>query len=617
MRNKRLTYLTIFILSTITAGAQEVVSGLLYNRQLSDPALHFSLKTTMGTNALSLPFSDDFSYSNPFPASGKWTDNKVFINNTFTVNQVTQGVATFDCLDEFGKLWADASTSLFAADVLTSSPIDLSYSPADSIYLSFFYEPGGIADMPERDDSLTLSFWSPSEERWLSVWRARGETAREFRQVMIPVKDPRWLQNGFQFRFINYASLAGIISEPSRAGNADQWNIDYVRLGAGRTVSDTVLHDAALTKPLRSLLKDYEAMPWRQFRQAYLSVMSATAGITYRNNDNIVRNITRHISIKDLQSNFVVRDFSAGATNVEPFTDVSFNAPLLYTYSSLAADSALFLVISSLITDDFDPKGNDTLSFLQRFSDYFAIDDGTAEAGYGINGQGSRSAMVALRFRSFIPDSVTAISICFNDAYNNSNQGSFDLMVWADDNGVPGAQIGTATGPVAVPGTFANGFVTWYFERPVSVNGNFWIGWKQLSEKFLNAGLDLNTPPAGRQYFLLNGIWQQSQVAGTLMMRAVMKGSGTGTSSGENPLFNSLYSLYPNPSAGDVTLAISDDAPQEFTIDIYDLPGTRVLSLPRTEHPEIGRLPAGSYIMIIRNISGTPLTLLRFIKTNR
>lgn len=617
MRNKRLTYLLIFILPTLTAGAQEVVSGLLYNRQLSDPALHSMLKGTMGTDTLSLPFTDDFSYSNPFPSSLKWTDNKVFVNNTFTVNQVTQGVATFDCLDEFGKLYSSASASLFAADVLTSSPLDLTYAPADSLYLSFFYEPGGIADMPERDDSLTLSFWSPSEERWYSVWRARGETSRKFRQVMIPVKAPRWLQKGFQFRFNNYASLAGIVTEPSLAGNADQWNIDCVRLGAGRTAADTVMHDAALTKPLRSLLKEYEAMPWRQFRQAYLSVMSSTAGIAYRNNDNIVRNITRHITIRDLRNNFVVRDFSAGATNVEPFTDMVFNAPLLYTYSSLAADSALFLVSSSLITDDFDFKGNDTLSFLQRFSDFFAIDDGTVEAGYGINGQGSRNAMVALRFRSFMPDSVTAISICFNDAYNNANQRSFDLMVWADDNGAPGTQLGTAAGPVAVPGTFSNGFVTWHFNKPVSVNGNFWIGWKQLSETFLNAGLDLNTPPAGRQYFLLNGIWQQSQAPGTVMIRAVMKGSGTGTSSGENPLFNSLYRLYPNPAAGEVTLEVSDDAPQDFTVDIYDLRGARVLSLPRTVHPDIRSLPAGSYIMIIRNNAGAPLTLLRFINTRR
>ena len=122
-----------------------------------------------------------------------------------------------------------------------------------------------------------------------------------------------------------------------------------------------------------------------------------------------------------------------------PLTDVTYDAPLLYTYNTASSpDTAQFLVTVSLITDDFDPKQNDTLKYIQRFSDYFAIDDGTAEAGYGINGQGSRNAMAALRFRSFIPDSVTGISICFNDAYENANQRGFEIMVWADDNGRPG-----------------------------------------------------------------------------------------------------------------------------------------------------------------------------------
>ncbi|MCJ7819606.1 MAG: T9SS type A sorting domain-containing protein [Bacteroidales bacterium] len=616
MRNRLLIYLSIFILTTVTSGAQEVVSGLLRNIKLSDPALHLMLKATSAEDTLSLPFADDFSYSNPFPSSARWTDNKVYVNNTFSVNQITQGVATFDCLDEFGNLYEEASTSLFAADNLTSKPLDLSYSPADSIYLSFLYEAGGVADMPERDDSLTLSFWSPSEERWYSVWRARGEVSADqgFRQVMIAVKEPRYLKNGFQFRFTNWASLAGIITEPSRAGNADQWNIDCIKLDAGRSVTDTVIHDVSLTLPLRSLVKEYESMPWRQFRQAALSLMSPVAAVTYRNNDDIVRNVTRHITIKDVYNDIIVRDFSAGATNVDPFSDISYNVPLVYIYNSVSEDSALFLVTSSLITDDFDPKGNDTLSLLQSFSDYFALDDGTAEAGYGINGQGSRNAMVAIRYRSFISDSVTGVSICFNDAYNNANQRTFDIMVWSDDNGVPGVLLGTAEGPVAVPGTNKNGFVTWFFNEPVSVSGNFWIGWKQLSETFLNAGLDLNTPPAGRQFFLLNGTWQQSQAPGTVMMRAVMKGSGTSTSSEGGTILNTLYKLYPNPVSGEVTLRVSDEAPQDFIIDIYNLGGARVISLPRTEHPDLGRLPAGTYMMLIKTRNGTPVTLLRFIK---
>ena len=55
--------------------------------------------------------------------------------------------------------------------------------------------------------------------------------------------------------------------------------------------------------------------------------------------------------------------------------------------------------------------------YYQTFKNYFAFDDGTAEAGYGINGLGSRNAMFAYRFRSFIEDTLRAINICFNDSY--------------------------------------------------------------------------------------------------------------------------------------------------------------------------------------------------------
>jgi len=373
--------------------------------------------------------------------------------------------------------------------------------------------------------------------------------------VIIPVTDTRYLMKGFRFMFTGHASLAGVISEPSQAGNADHWNIDHVLLDKGRSVHDTVLRDVALTLPPRSLVKEYEAMPWRHFRQAYLSAMSPVAPVKYRNNDTIVRNVTRHVTITDMSDNTVVRDFDAGAANAQPLSDVSYNAPLLYTYNTTAsADTAQFMVTISLITDDFDPKQNDTLRYIQKFSDYFAIDDGTAEAGYGINGQGSNNAMAALRFRSFLPDSVTGISFCFNDAYDNANQRAFDIMVWADVNGRPGALLGSSDGPVASPAGEINGFVTYMFDTPVRVTDNFWIGWRQNSEKFLNAGLDLNTTPAGRQYFHLSGIWQESQAPGIIMMRPVMKGSGIPNSSDNGTLINNLFSLYPNPTDGLVTL---------------------------------------------------------------
>jgi hypothetical protein len=304
-------------------------------------------------------------------------------------------------------------------------------------------------------------------------------------------------------------------------------------------------------------------------------------------------------------------------SNAPPLNNVTYEAPLLYTYNTTSSpDTAQFKVTVYILTDDFDRKQNDTMRYIQRFSDYFAIDDGTAEAGYGINGQGSRNAMVALRFRSFIPDSVTGLRICFNDAFENANQRGFEIMVWADDNGKPGVLLSSSDGPTALPGTGINGFVTYEFDKPVRVTDNFWIGWRQDSEKFLNAGLDLNTAHAGRQYFMLSGIWQESQAPGTVMMRPVMKGSGSPTSSDNGTLINDLYSIYPNPAEDYVTIVPSEDAPEDFTIDVISVSGIRIMSADRTDRTDLSRLAPGSYFIIVRDRNGRPLSLLRVLKVN-
>ncbi len=618
MKQNRVIYLLLSALLTVNVSAQEVITGLVRNRQLETarPAPSV-LKGAAAEEPVLLPFSDDFSGDSIYPSIARWTDLQVFVNNTYSVKQPSAGIATFDCLDESGSLHTGASQAVFEADRLTSRAINLNYLPSDSLFLSFLYEAGGVADLPETDDSLTLGFWAPGEEKWYSIWRTGGKQTDGFVNVIIPITDPRYLVNGFRFRFTSYASLSGAGTEPSRAGNADHWNIDHVLLDKGRSVHDTVIHDVALTLPQRSLVKEYEAMPWRHFRQAYLSAMSPVVPVSYRNNDTIVRNVTRHIRITDMSTGAVVREFDAGAANTDPLTNVKYEAPLLYTFNtSSSADTAQFLLTVSLITDDFDPKKNDTLKYIQRFADYFAIDDGSAEAGYGINGQGSRNAMAALRFRSFLPDSVTGISFCFNDAYDNANQRGFDIMVWADDNGSPGILLGSSTGPIAAPSGNINGFVTYLFAKPVRVTDYFWIGWRQASETFLNIGLDLNTEPAGRHYFHLSGEWQESQAPGVIMMRPVMKGSGSATSSDNGTLVNDMFSLYPNPTDGFVTIIPSDRAPDDFMIDVISASGARVMSLGKTDRPDLSRLAAGTYMLLVKTRDGRPLSLLRVIKVN-
>ena len=129
----------------INTPAQEVITGLQSNYSITSNILKEN-KGFTSSDTLLLPFFDDFSGHSIFPDSKKWTDNYVFINNTYSDRQITAGIATFDALDNTGRMYATASSSGFKADQLTSQPINLNYSVSDNIWLSFFYQAGGLAD---------------------------------------------------------------------------------------------------------------------------------------------------------------------------------------------------------------------------------------------------------------------------------------------------------------------------------------------------------------------------------------------------------------------------------------------------------------------------------------
>ncbi|MDR0367731.1 MAG: T9SS type A sorting domain-containing protein [Bacteroidales bacterium] len=122
---------------------------------------------------ISIPFIDDFSNYIGYPSAERWLGKQAFINQSFAVNPPTIGCATLDALDEKGRMYAHASSSVFGADTLLSRPIRLdsiflpyprALLPADSVKLCFFYQPGGgegqywegLGVSPDVQDSLVL-----------------------------------------------------------------------------------------------------------------------------------------------------------------------------------------------------------------------------------------------------------------------------------------------------------------------------------------------------------------------------------------------------------------------------------------------------------------------------
>jgi hypothetical protein len=616
MTKKLILYITLILLYPGISAAQEIVTGLQINPVLSGQSIKSFQSKGIAADTLELPFFDDFSGSSFTPDPKYWSDNSAFINNTYSDRQITIGMATLDALDGSGKLYETASSEGFQADHLTSQPLNLDFPASENIWLSFYYQPGGLGDPPEPKDSLTLQFFAPSESRWYSVWKAPDTTNQRFRPVIIRVDNPLFLKKGFKFRFVNWASLSEF-DDPSMIGNCDQWNIDYVYLDRNRNSADTSLADVAFRTPLRSILKTHEAMPWKHFRQVYLQEMGSYIPIHYRNNDVIIRNVTRNFVIRDMFTNTVSHSFSAGATNIEPSTNVDYNANLIYTFNNNNSDSALFKITSYLITDEFDPKGNDTITYNQVFNNYFAFDDGTSEGGYGINGQGSRNAAVAYRFKSYIQDTIRAISICFNDSYLNSNQRAFDLAIWDDNNGMPGNVIYSTENMIVEPGYGINGFLSYILPDGVMVDGVFYAGWKQRSETFLNAGFDVNTTHNGRQYYWLNGSWHESLKDGSIMIRPIV-GPPIKTTSSDDvipPVLSKPFRMWPNPASDYIyfdcgTLSLDRSA----IISIIDLQGRELIRIPYREQIEISTLQPGLYTVIAVS-GGRPVSYFRLVKT--
>ncbi|HVA99141.1 MAG TPA: hypothetical protein VNG53_09620, partial [Bacteroidia bacterium] len=285
----------------------EVLSPLHYNpavaakwqeaQILQKQHLHNYRANSLYTDTLSLPFLDDFSKDTVYPNQSLWLDSSVYVNPDFPIAPVTIGVATFDGLNSKGYPYDPSSVSgSFLSDKLTSHPINLGspITASDSIYLSFYYQAQGRGINPKSSDSILLQFKAPNQplsQAWKEVWYHLGYslslTDSASHLVMIPIRDTAFLQNGFQFRFENYAS---------QNGPFNQWNIDYVYLNKLRTKSDTIFKDMAFVYKPQSLITPYQSMPWEQ----YIPTNMRTSVNTYiRNNDATVDNTSYNYYIKD------------------------------------------------------------------------------------------------------------------------------------------------------------------------------------------------------------------------------------------------------------------------------------------------------------------------------
>lgn len=608
---KIFSLLFLLIIFSELLNAQEVLLRLTKNPILQNKEDFFKSKEKSGP--ITLPFIEDFSSHFVYPDQNVFTDSLVFISGSFAYNPFSIGVATFDGFDQNGNFYEHGSSFQFPADSLSSTTIRLdsilSGSPhitsiADSLYFSFYFQAQGLGEKPDSDDSLVLQFYAANQDKWINIWASKGMSLLEFQTlynadwkcVMIPILDTMFFNDGFRFRFMNYASYADL-SFPTWASNADFWNIDYIYIDSDRDMNDSLPEDLCFKERKETLLKNHYNMPWNQFLANTSGEMSSNIDVPYSNYSASLINATERLIITDLSGTTTTYNSGLSAANIPAYTDTSFyRSPVPYTFNSLVTNNAEFLVQLCINTATISDMiaSNDTLAFYQRFYNYFASDDGIPEAGYGLSVDG---ALLAYAFTLNIPDTLQSIQMYFNKTLDNANEIYFYLTIWDDNSGAPGNIIYQQQGVLPQFDTGFYNYHNYLLENPLPVSGTFYIGWEQTSDEVLNIGFDMNSDRSDRIFFNTDGNWYNTLYEGALMIRPVL-GSTAEVFLDIEEHQNDII-IYPNPCnhCGIISIQGLTETPE--IISIYNLNGRLLLQEINSISIKTNELSAGFYLMKI------------------
>lgn len=613
-----------FLLSIITitgdVSGQELVAPINYNPVLKGhKTLPRRAPKTAGATALTLPFFEDFSSYWIYPDSTKWMDDEVYINNTMCVSPIDRGCATFDDLNSLGMPYDSFSTTAVNyADSLTSRPIDLSgYTPADSLYLSFYYQPQGHGFYPIYGDSLMLYF----VDKYGGVvkeWSIDGGIGvQPFQQVMIPLLDTIFFDTAFQFRFVNIASL-----DYSDA----VWNVDYIRLAANRSVGDSTVPDVAFTSNPTFLLNDYTSMPYNQFKANPLSEMATHIYDTIQNDSSLFQSaINGSMIVTDKGTGTVLTSGTytsslAGYQKEQVATASSIPVGTLPSYAAgTRVDFGIEYYLQS--TPSTGVTVNDTIVKDQVFDNYLAYDDGTAEKSYYLNLFPTLDGRIAIEYHLDEPDTIRGMAIYFGRQLPYPVYKTFNIFIWTalkDINGAS-ADVAVDSDEALIPyyNDTTNNFWTYAFTTPVVLPaGTFYAGTQQIAgagDDSLYFGLDANRIGSNHAYYNVLDAWTPSQISGAIMMRPILGHSVYNTSIKEVNATPQQWKVMPNPARDELQFQFESN--ENAAYFVTDIRGVTIKQghVASGKTIDISGLTPGMYFVNLGGgvISGAPQKIIK------
>lgn len=568
-------------------------------------------KTT--TNVVQLPFFDDFSKDIHYPDPALWLDRNVYLSQTMPAQPPTLGAAVFDGLDEYGLAYQLGQLGTVLTDSLTSNYIDLS-SPLDSVYLSFYWQPGGNGEEPENTDSLQVQFYNDATNEWKHAWSTTGKDSGSFELVMVPVPNG-YYQDSFQFRFRSFGAPAGAY---------DTWLVDYVRLDQGRDRHDTLplIKDPAFTRPHPSLLTGYESLPYFHYDNTVASALNRQQ-LTFHYQEN--PNTPPPYSPDPIPLNLAIYEISLNGSVLAEETN-----------GNDQLDNGLDFFVEETYLCDFDPfmpgglprsaefeleafqtytgtgvqffTANDTVHRQQVFSNYYAYDDGTAERAYYVT-DNSGGIIVSRFVIQSLADSLKGVYLYFFPAEQDVTLNEFTLVVYEEDaQGRPGNLI-YESDSVYTPGwSTTNFYLPYAFDKAVAIGQtNIFVGIRQLKNTRLPIGFDRNNRGLSKVFFGVDAPGQlfESFQKGTLMIRPYLRNHPADLSSTEPAAPRKVdLGIYPNPVKSLIYFQGLDES-EEFEFTLHSISGpilwsgrvTSPVSLP-------GHIGKGVYILTITDRKG-------------
>jgi len=368
-------------------------------------------------------------------------------------------------------------------------------------------------------------------------------------------------------------------------------------------------------------------MPYNQYANNPSNELKDKLEMVITNLDSTIFNSTYYYVVYQVDGPFEYL-YPGGNCNLFPFningyqncTSCAAHAcpPVSFIFPLAEADSAEF-EIRHFIIGDITPTDTvgDTISFRQKFFNYYAYDDGSPEEGYGLTPAGSK---LAYRFQLNVKDTLRAVQMFFNHTQNDANEKFFNLMVWQDNNGKPGDVIYSQLNEIVEYSPNLLGFHTYFLDSAILVNGTFYIGWEQQTSDNLNLGYDRYNNAQQNIFYNATGEWYQSIYQGALMMRPMLgvpfDYSGVdepGTVAGTiipypNPLNGSRLSFRCSGVYEDVSLT------NEFRVSVYSLPGEEIYSGAFRSSVDIGRISPGLYIVSVKDEQGQLISVSKLIK---